>query len=185
MTDISLFIDYLKAEGLFTTRGDVVFNITRGFEHVFNFDNSMNFYHNPQDANAVLTFAELQTVYSQIKQYMTNQNSVVWEYSLKMLAKQKKLVTCYAGNMDMVLHANGDVAACEYSKPFVNLRDHKFDIIALWNSKNAENVRAKLNNCYCIHPCNLNTAIPRTLTGILKLMPDVTRNKIKQFKNKL
>jgi MoaA/NifB/PqqE/SkfB family radical SAM enzyme len=184
MANVSLFINYLKAEGLFTKRGDIVFNITRGLEHVFNFDASIGFYHNPRDDNAVLSLAELQTVYSQIKPYMANQNSVVWEYSIKMLSERKKFVSCYAGNLDMVLHANGDVAACEYSKPFANINDYNFNVLALWNSKNAENTRNKLNSCYCIHPCNLNTAIPRTLTGTLKLAPDIAKNKIKQFKNK-
>jgi MoaA/NifB/PqqE/SkfB family radical SAM enzyme len=116
---------------------------------------------------------------------MVNQNRVVWEYSIKMLCEHKKIVDCYAGNLDMVLHANGDVAACEYSKPFANIKDYNFDLLALWNSKAADNTRNKLNRCYCIHPCNLNTAIPRTFTGALKLAPDIARNKIKQFKNKL
>jgi len=185
MANIHSFIDYLKVEGLFTQRGDVVFNIARGLEHVFNFDASLRFYHNPRNDTAVLSLAELQAFYSQIKSYMTNQNSVVWEYSIKMLSEHKKLVTCHAGNMDMVLHANGDIAACEYSKSFTNIRNYNFDLIAPWNSKTADITRNKLSNCYCIHPCNLNTAIPRTLTGLLKLTPDIARNKIKQFKNKL
>ncbi|MDR2699401.1 MAG: radical SAM protein [Nitrososphaerota archaeon] len=184
-TNISSFMNYLKTEGLFTQRGDVVFNIARGVKHVFNFDTSIGFYHNPRDDTAVLTLSELQIVYSQIKPYMTNQNRVVWEYSIKMLSEHKKLVTCYAGNMDIVLHANGDVTACEYSKPFANIKDYNFNILTLWNSKNADTTRNKLSSCYCIHPCNLNTAIPRTLTGLLKLAPDIARNKINQFKNKL
>jgi len=184
MTNISVFIQHLKELGLFTRRGDVVFNIARGLDHVFNLDTSLSFHHNPRADNLVLSLAELQTVYSQIKPYMTNQNSVVWEYSIKMLCQHKKIVTCYAGNLDMVLHANGDVSACEYSKPFANLYDYTFDVLALWNSKNAENTRSKLCNCYCIHPCNLNTAIPRTFQGALKLTSDITRNKISQLKNR-
>ena len=185
MVNISQFIDYLKMEGMFTLRGDIVFNITRGLEHVFNFDPSIAFYHNPREDNAVLSLAELKMVFSQIKPYMANQNRVVWEYSIKMLCEHKKIVNCYAGNLDMVIHANGDVAACEYSKPFANLYDYEFDISALWNSKNAKTIRNKLSNCYCIHPCNLNTAIPRTFLGALKLAPDIAKNKIKQFKNKM
>jgi len=185
MTNISQFMIYLKTEGLFTKRGDVVFNIARGLEHAFNIDSSISFYHNPQDDTTILPLAELQTVYFQIKQHMTNQNKMIWEHSIKMLSKQKKLVTCYAGNLDIVLHANGDIAACEYTKPFTNLKNYNYNLTTLWNSKNANDTRNKLNNCYCIHPCNLNTAIPRTLTGLLKLTPDITKNKIKQLKNKL
>jgi MoaA/NifB/PqqE/SkfB family radical SAM enzyme len=183
--DIPLFITYLKSEGLLTKKCNIVFNIARGLEHVFNIDPSMSFYHSPRDDNAVLTLAELKTAYIQIKPYMMNQNRVVWEYSIKTLAQHKKLVTCYAGNMEMVLYPNGDVAACEYSKPFTNIRNYNFDTLSLWNSKNAETVRNKLNSCYCIHPCNFNTAIPRTLSGILKLAPDIAKNKTKQLKSKL
>ena len=116
---------------------------------------------------------------------MANQNRVVWDYSLKMLSTHKKLVACYAGNLEMVLHANGDVAACEYTKPFANVKDYDFDVEKLWNSDAAEMVRGKLYKCYCIHPCNLNTAIPRTLSGIIRLAPDIAKNKTKQLKNKI
>ena len=178
-------IEYLKTENLFTKKGDVVFNIARGLQHAFNIEASASFPHNPKDNNTLLTIAELKDVYKEIKPYMANQNSVVWEYSLKMLSEHKKLVTCQAGNIDMVLHANGDITTCEYTKPFTNIRDYNFDLITLWNSKTAQTHRTKLHNCYCIHPCNLNTAIPRTLTGILKLAPDIVKNKTRQLKNKL
>lgn len=177
-------MDYLKGEGLYCKKGDVVFNIARGLEHAFNLDASVGFYHNPRDGNAVLSLEELKMAYTQVKPYMANQNRVVWEYSIKILSQHRKLVPCYAGNMEMVLHANGDVAACEYTKPFANLRDYGFDVLKLWNSPAAEAARAKLNSCYCIHPCNLNTAIPRTLTGILKLTPDIAKNKTKHFRKK-
>jgi MoaA/NifB/PqqE/SkfB family radical SAM enzyme len=185
MTNISSFMTYLKTEGLFAKRGDVVFNIARGLEHVFSIDSSNGFHHNPQNNNVLLSLTELQTVFSQNKQYMANQNRVVWEYSIKMLYQQKKLLHCYAGNLDIVLHANGDIAACEYTKPFTNTRNYNYNVTTLWNSKNANDTRNKLNSCYCIHPCNLNTAIPRTSIGILKLTHDIARNKIKQFKNKI
>lgn len=185
MGDIAALMAYLEAEGLFCKKGDVVFNIARGLEHAFNVDSSVGFYHNPRDNKAVLTFEELKTAYTQIKPYMANQNRVVWEYSLKMLTQHKKLVSCYAGNLEMVLHANGDVAACEYTKPFANLKDYDFDVLKLWNSPAAQIVRGKLCSCYCIHPCNLNTAIPRTIKGIIRLAPDIAKNKTKQFKNKI
>jgi MoaA/NifB/PqqE/SkfB family radical SAM enzyme len=185
MTNIPQLMQQLKTDNLFAKKGDVVFNIARGLEHAFNLDPSQSFHHNPRDNNTVLTLTELKEVFSQIKQYMANQNRVVWEYSFKMLSEHKKLVTCQAGTIDMVLHANGDIAACEYTKPFTNIRNYNFDLLTLWNSKTAQGIRNKLNNCYCIHPCNLNTAIPRTLTGILKLAPDIVKNKTHQLKNKL
>lgn len=185
LTNIPQLIQHLQTENLFTKKGDIVFNITRGLEHVFNLDPTQNFHHNPHDNNTILTPQELKNTYTQIKPYMTNQNRIVWEYSLKMLTQHKKLVTCQAGNMEMILHANGDIAACEYTTPFTNIRTHNFNILTAWNNETAKTTRNKLNNCYCIHPCNLNTAIPRTLTGILKLAPDIAKNKTNQLKNKL
>ncbi|MCL2134392.1 MAG: radical SAM protein [Candidatus Bathyarchaeota archaeon] len=185
MADIHAFINYLKTENLYTKKGDVIFNIARGLQHVFNLNPTISFYHNPKDNNAILTPTEFKTIFNQIKQYMTNQNRIVWEYSLKILNQQKKAVTCYAGNIDMVLHANGDIAACEYTKPFTNIKNHNFDPTVAWNSKNAQITRKELTNCYCIHPCNLNTSIPRTLTGIIKLAPDIAKNKTNKFKNKI
>jgi len=185
-TNISQLIEYLKTEHLFTKKGDIIFNIARGLQHVFNLTPQQTFPHNPKDNNTtLLTITELKDAYTKIKPYMTNQNRVVWQYSLKMLSEHKKLVTCQAGNIDMVLHANGDVAACEYTQPFTNIRNHNFDMLTLWNSKTAQTTRNNINNCYCIHPCNLNTAIPKTLTGILKLAPDIAKNKTRQLKNKL
>ncbi len=182
--NIPVLMEYLKNEGLFTKKGDVVFNIARGLEHTFNVDATIGFYHNPRDDKTVLSLEEIKQAYDCVKGYMANQNRVVWDYSIKMLAQHKKLVACYAGNLEMVLHANGDVAACEYTKPFANVRDFDFDIEKLWNSEAAETVRGKLCKCYCIHPCNLNTAIPRTLTGIIRLAPDIAKNKTKQLKGK-
>ncbi len=184
MGNIPALMEYLKNEGLYTKKGDVVFNIARGLEHAFNIDESVGFYHNPRDDKTVLSPEELKQAYECVKGYMANQNRVVWDYSIKMLSNHKKLVTCYAGNLEMVLHANGDVAACEYTKPLANIRDFDFDVEKLWNSPAAEAVRGKLCKCYCIHPCNLNTAIPRTLTGIIRLAPDIAKNKTKQFKQK-
>ncbi len=185
INNIPELMEYLKKEGFFSKRGDVVFNIARGLEHAFEVDDSLGFYHNPRDGKAVLSLDEMKAAYAVIKKYMANQNKVVWEYSIKMLSAHRKLVSCFAGSMEMVLHANGDVAACEYTKPFVNVRDYDYDLLKLWNSKEAENVRSKLCKCYCIHPCNLNTAIPRTLKGIVKLFPDIVENKSKKLKEKL
>jgi MoaA/NifB/PqqE/SkfB family radical SAM enzyme len=185
MDNIPALMEHLKAEALYTKKGDVIFNIARGLEHAFNVDPAVGFYHNPRDDKTVLSPKELKQAYETVKPFMANQNRVVWDYSIKMLSQHKKLVNCYAGNLEMVLHANGDVAACEYTKPFANIRNFDFDVEKLWNSPTAQAVRAKLCKCYCIHPCNLNTAIPRTLTGIIRLAPDIAKNKTKQFKQKI
>lgn len=183
--DIPVLMDYLGKVGLFSRKGDVVFNIARGLGHAFNVDSSIGFYHNPRDDKTVLTFEELKAAFAKLKKHMANQNRVVWEYSIKMLDTHKKLVSCFAGTLEMVLHSNGDVAVCEYTKPFGNVRDYSFDLLKLWNSQQADSVRSKLCQCYCIHPCNLNTAIPRTVKGIVKLFPDILENKSKKLKEKL
>jgi MoaA/NifB/PqqE/SkfB family radical SAM enzyme len=182
MDKIPEMMRYLTDEGIVTKKGDVVFNITRGLNHLFNVEPSVTYYHNPRDDTTMLSLDELKTTFANIKTFMTNQNKVVWEYSIKMLSSHKKLFPCFAGTREMILHSNGEVSACEYTKPFANVRNFDYDLIKLWNNKDVDDVRNRLKDCYCIHPCNLNTAIPRTLTGIVKLFPDIVENKSKKLR---
>jgi MoaA/NifB/PqqE/SkfB family radical SAM enzyme len=185
MDNISDLMEYLTKGGFIRKKGDVVFNITRGLDHIFNVESSLTYYHNPRDNKAMLSLDELKGAYANIKKFMTNQNKIVWEYSIKILSIHKKIFPCFAGTREMILHSNGDVSACEYTRPFANIRNFDYDLIKLWNNKDMDDVRNKLTKCYCIHPCNLNTAIPRTLIGIVKLFPDIVENKSKKLKERI
>jgi len=79
--------------------------------------------------------------------------------SLTMLREQRKCLPCYAGSIDGVIYANGDVAMCELTQPVGNLRDFDMNIEALWHSEGAEAMRPKITKCFCIHGCNLVTSL--------------------------
>ena len=137
LDNIPSLMEYLTKNGIVRKKGDIVFNIARGLNHVFAVDSSMAFYHNPRDDKTVLSLDELKSVYAKIKKFMVNQNKVVWQYSIEILSNHKKILPCFAGTREMILHSNGDVSACEYTKPFANIRNFDYDLIKLWNDKNA------------------------------------------------
>jgi AdoMet-dependent heme synthase len=81
------------------------------------------------------------------------------DLSLTMLREQRKCVACYAGSIDGVVYANGDVAMCELTQTVGNLRDFDMNIEALWHSAGADEMRPKITKCFCIHGCNLVTSL--------------------------
>jgi len=81
------------------------------------------------------------------------------DLSLRMLREQRKCVSCYAGSIDGVIYANGDVALCELTRPVGNLHDFDMDIEKLWRSTGADEMRKKIRACFCIHGCNLVTGL--------------------------
>lgn len=82
-----------------------------------------------------------------------------------------RTVDCLAGRIDGVIYANGDVALCELTRPFANLRDYGLDFAKLWNGAEAEAMRSETRQCFCTHPCNLSTSMsfdPATLKRLSK-----------------
>ena len=79
--------------------------------------------------------------------------------SLAMMREKKRQLPCYAGQVDGVLYANGDVALCELTKPVGNIRQYGGDFQAVWNSPEADRMRTMIRNCFCIHGCNLTTSM--------------------------
>jgi len=92
--------------------------------------------------------------------------------SLAMIEGKKRQLPCYAGKIDAVLYANGDVAMCELTRPFANVREFGCDMKKLWRSPRAGWTRDRIRGCFCIHGCNLSTSmmfeprlVQRLLTG--------------------
>lgn len=79
--------------------------------------------------------------------------------SLRMMREKKKQLPCYAGKIDGVLYANGDVALCELTRSVANIRDYDLDFARLWSSEPANRMRDGIRNCFCIHGCNLTTSM--------------------------
>ena len=68
---------------------------------------------------------------------------------LKVIEEDKQSISCTAGNMTGVVHANGDVGLCEIHDPIGNLRDDSF--FEIWDSNKANKLRdvIKAKKCHC------------------------------------
>jgi hypothetical protein len=91
----------------------------------------------------------------------------VIELSLKTIQKKTRQLPCYAGLLEGTLYSNGDVAFCEFTKPFGNVRDFGFNFHKLWNSDQANGARKLITKCSCIHSCTLGTALHLNDPGIV------------------
>ena len=90
------------------------------------------------------------------------------------IQKQKRLIPCYAGALNIVLSENGDVYPCELSSQKMgNVHDFDFDIKKLLNSTRAKGAidEIKKGDCYCSHECYFMTNIlfnPKMYPKLLK-----------------
>jgi len=90
-------------------------------------------------------------------------------HAMRVALKHERTTHCLAGQIDGVVYTNGDVAVCEMTKPFGNLRDWGLDFRKAWNSAEAEARRAETRSCYCTHPCNLSTSLSYDVEALLDL----------------
>jgi hypothetical protein len=92
----------------------------------------------------------------------------------EMLRNQKPVVSCVASNgLTPVIYSNGDVATCEFSRPFANLGDFQDDFLALWESPQSRANQVALRHCFCTHACFLVPSMRRDLTRNLRLLTDL------------
>lgn len=90
------------------------------------------------------------------------------------LNEQKRLISCYAGTLNVVLEETGDIFPCEILKQSLgNIRDYGYDVQKLLKSDRA---RATLNSikesqCFCTHECYFMTNIlfnPRLYPALMR-----------------
>lgn len=106
-------------------------------------------------------------------------NLVMHEQIEKAFATGKFLSTCYAGEIFLVLEANGDVRPCEVLPAVIgNVRDSGYHLGAIWRSAEAKAARRFIvgTNCHCTYECawSLNTLAdacyyPQLLSSLIKL----------------
>ncbi|MDA8083427.1 MAG: radical SAM protein [Nitrospiraceae bacterium] len=88
--------------------------------------------------------------------------------------KQRRLIPCYAGKINLVLRENGDVYPCEIlTSKMGNIRDSGYDINKVLETAEAGKILRSIGDgeCYCTHECNFITNIlfnPRLYPGLLK-----------------
>ncbi len=85
-------------------------------------------------------------------------------FILQTATRQKRLLPCYAGRLNLVLAENGDVYPCEsFEEPMRlgNVRESGCDLNELMRSAKAEQVLADIasKRCYCTHECYMMTNI--------------------------
>jgi MoaA/NifB/PqqE/SkfB family radical SAM enzyme len=89
-------------------------------------------------------------------QRMTNAFRLVYyDTAIRILKENRQMIPCYAGISNAHLSPYGDIWACctlGYEKSMGNLREHSYDFKALWNSRQAKEVRAYIRNGYCACP---------------------------------
>jgi MoaA/NifB/PqqE/SkfB family radical SAM enzyme/glycosyltransferase involved in cell wall biosynthesis len=120
-------------------------------------------------------------------------------YKMRMTEKIKKIFTekkypmsCFAGTLNAIISADGNVFACEQlSEPFGNLREANFDWEKIWWSPQAEKTRDFIRRraCFCTNECFMPFNLlynPRELPGVFWTFIKISRQKDKdhEFHNK-
>ncbi len=139
------------------------FQLVRGASFsVFNIDKEILSGFDPKDKKVLTPKIEkLRKVEEELKEleYENELYKKIQElklkYSIDMIENEKPVVTCLAGKLDGVLYPGGNVAMCEMTIPFANVREFDYDFEKLWNSEKAEKMRKKISKCFCTHSCNL------------------------------
>ena len=171
--------DYV--ENLIPLKIPLRFNIVRGGSFgVFNLPKNAASGFDPKDENSTyLSLEEIERVYGWLKNksdqsifhFWPSRQQKIWALSIKMLKHGRSDIPCYADTMESVLYANGDVAFCELSKAYANIRKFDYDFRKLWQSETAEKMRRRISRCCCIHGCNLTTGLtfdPATVISTIK-----------------
>ena len=166
--EISELTKYVK-EGLKVVHK---LNILRNSKCYYNLDKEILNDFEPSSSN-IPSLSELERVYLDIKKNITTISSKIESlkirYSIDMLKNNKMCVRCLAGKTDGVIFSNGDVSICEPTKPFSNLKETNYDFFKLWNSKEANNMRPRLEKCFCLQPCNLLNAMKYDSKTLMRL----------------
>jgi MoaA/NifB/PqqE/SkfB family radical SAM enzyme/GT2 family glycosyltransferase len=89
-------------------------------------------------------------------------------YSYYIKKNKKKFFDCSAPEDNLVIYPNGDLAFCEYTKSFTNVKNAK-NFNEFFRNQEAEKFRKLLKQCSCDHPCNIggNLAKNKQLENIL------------------
>jgi len=110
-------------------------------------------------------------------------------YKTKMAEKLKEIyltkkypMKCFAGVLNAVISANGDIFACEQiHEKFGNLREADYDWNKVWRSPQAQSIRDSISQkkCFCTNECFMPFNISynlKNLLGVLKTLICMNKN---------
>jgi len=93
--------------------------------------------------------------------------------NIRVLRENRLVTPCFAGTINAVMHANGDVFPCEILElKMGNVKGFDYDFKKLWFSADAKRVKKRIAEmkCFCTHGCNMLPNVifnPRYYPGIL------------------
>lgn len=105
---------------------------------------------------------------------------VYYDLAVRILKEKRQVIPCYAGISNAHISPYGDVWACctlGYDRPMGNLRDHGYNFREIWNSPQANTVRADIYNQTCNCPLANQTYSNMLLHGpsLLKVLIEMMR----------
>ena len=110
-----------------------------------------------------LSAQERQAVNELIRPYAHGRDGLLTMIRLdiqqEIFEQRQRAVHCLAGTVDCVVYPSGDVAVCEFSKPFANLAAYDHDLPELLRNKAADDARRATRTCACTHPCHLSDSL--------------------------
>ncbi len=80
----------------------------------------------------------------------------------EIIVRERQLIPCYAGRLNIVLTESGDVYPCEsFSMKRGNVRDNGYNIRKILKTSRAQDMIHSIqdNGCFCTHECYLMTNI--------------------------
>jgi radical SAM protein with 4Fe4S-binding SPASM domain len=113
------------------------------------------------------------------------QDIVQRQLILATATQERRLTECYAGTINLVLGADGELYPCEeFSMRLGNVKDHGFDVRRVLATPPARQVLADIKawKCHCTHECFMMTStlfnprlIPRIAREYFQLEPKPSR----------
>ncbi len=94
--------------------------------------------------------------------WLTAKNATRRKVIKKILSKEKTGGGCAAGSLGGVIFNDGTIRPCEMlDQSFGNIRDYDYHLPALWNSRQATELRKWIQEtrCLCTHECFLSISL--------------------------
>jgi MoaA/NifB/PqqE/SkfB family radical SAM enzyme len=99
-------------------------------------------------------------------------NPIYRKILLDILSQKKQVIPCRISAFLPVVDPVGNVYPCENRPKIGNLRDFNYDLVKIWQSKEAKKARKSVREkeCYCVHSCYQNPNIYLSLKTIFKII---------------